>query len=296
MRMLYINNAQKSFKDKRVIDGLYLEVEDHTIFGLVGINGSGKSTLLRSIAGIYQLDKGVIRLDDHDTYYDPLIRKQIVYVSDDLYYGKTTTINSLKMLYESLYDFDQNEYKHYLRIFKFDPKRNINRFSKGMKRQVYLMLALCVHPKVLLLDEAFDGLDPLVRIEIKKGLIKMMDDYNTTIIISSHNLKELEDICDTFGILADGKIKTSGDLLASKQNINKYQVAFSDQKQLSELSDLDIINSKQNGRVMELVIRGDREEIMTKLNRYQPLLIDVLDIDFEELFIYEVENRGLSHE
>ncbi len=294
--MLYINNAQKSFKDKRVIDGLYLEVEDHTIFGLVGINGSGKSTLLRSIAGIYQLDKGVIRLDDHDTYYDPLIRKQIVYVSDDLYYGKTTTINSLKMLYESLYDFDQNEYKHYLRIFKFDPKRNINRFSKGMKRQVYLMLALCVHPKVLLLDEAFDGLDPLVRIEIKKGLIKMMDDYNTTIIISSHNLKELEDICDTFGILADGKIKTSGDLLASKQNINKYQVAFSDQKQLSELSDLDIINSKQNGRVMELVIRGDREEIMTKLNRYQPLLIDVLDIDFEELFIYEVENRGLSHE
>lgn len=296
MRMLYINNAQKSFKDKRVIDGLYLEVEDHTIFGLVGINGSGKSTLLRSIAGIYQLDKGVIRLDDHDTYYDPLIRKQIVYVSDDLYYGKTTTINSLKMLYESLYDFDQNEYKHYLRIFKFDPKRNINRFSKGMKRQVYLMLALCVHPKVLLLDEAFDGLDPLVRIEIKKGLIKMMDDYNTTIIISSHNLKELEDICDTFGILADGKIKTSGDLLASKQNINKYQVAFSDQKQLSELSDLDIINSKQNGRVMELVIRGDCEEIMTKLNRYQPLLIDVLDIDFEELFIYEVENRGLSHE
>lgn len=296
MRMLYINNAQKSFKDKRVIDGLYLEVEDHTIFGLVGINGSGKSTLLRSIAGIYQLDKGVIRLDDHDTYYDPLIRKQIVYVSDDLYYGKTTTINSLKMLYESLYDFDQNEYKHYLRIFKFDPKRNINRFSKGMKRQVYLMLALCVHPKVLLLDEAFDGLDPLVRIEIKKGLIKMMDDYNTTIIISSHNLKELEDICDTFGILADGKIKTSGDLLASKQNINKYQVAFSDQKQLSELSDLDIINSKQNGRVMELVIRGDREEIMTKLNRHQPLLIDVLDIDFEELFIYEVENRGLSHE
>ena len=294
--MLYINNAQKSFKDKRVIDGLYLEVEDHTIFGLVGINGSGKSTLLRSIAGIYQLDKGVIRLDDHDTYYDPLIRKQIVYVSDDLYYGKTTTINSLKMLYESLYDFDQNEYKHYLRIFKFDPKRNINRFSKGMKRQVYLMLALCVHPKVLLLDEAFDGLDPLVRIEIKKGLIKMMDDYNTTIIISSHNLKELEDICDTFGILADGKIKTSGDLLASKQNINKYQVAFSDQKQLSELSDLDIINSKQNGRVMELVIRGDREEIMTKLNRYQPLLVDVLDIDFEELFIYEVENRGLSHE
>lgn len=296
MKMLYINNAQKSFRDKRVIDGLFLEIEDHTIFGLVGVNGSGKSTLLRSIAGIYRLDKGTVRLDEHDTYYDQNIRRHIVYVSDDLYYGKTTTINTLKALYESLYDFDQNEFKHYLRIFKFDPKRNINRFSKGMKRQVYLMLALCIHPRVLLLDEAFDGLDPLVRLEIKKGLIKMMDEYNTTIIISSHNLKELEDICDTFGILSDGKIKTSGDLLASKQNINKYQISFAKKRDLAEFNDLDIIKSKQSGRVLELVIRGNREEIVAKLNLYDPLLIDILDIDFEELFIYEVENRGSNNE
>lgn len=294
--MLNICNINKSFNEKCVLNGLSLEVADHTIFGLVGVNGAGKSTLLRIIGGIIKSDSGFVHFDDFDTCYDEMIRKDILYVSDDLYYGRVTTINSLKEFYKTFYDFDEKLYQHYLRTFKLNPAQNIHNFSKGMKRQVYLMMALAIKPKLLLLDEAFDGLDPLIRLEIKKGLIDLTLEKDSTIIISSHNLKELQDICDSFGILDEGVIKTSGELMTSLDSINKYQIVFSEAKELNEFIDLDILRSKVSGRVIELVIKGEKEEVLNKLNEHAPLLVDVLPTDFEELFIYEMESRGKVHE
>lgn len=290
--MLRIENVKKSFLNHIILDKCNLEIIDGTIFGLVGINGAGKSTLLRSIAGIYTLDEGKITFNDIDTYNNPNIRKDILYLSDDVYYEKNATINSIKQFYTTFYEFDEVNYQKYLDVFKLETNKPINNFSKGMKRQVFLLMALAIKPKLLLLDEAFDGLDPLVRLNIKKALFELLNDEEITVIISSHNLKELEDICDSFGILEDGQIKTSGDLNVSKDMINKYQIVLHDDVQEDYFKDLDILHYHKIGRVITLVVKGDKEEIVSKLNALDPLILDVININFEELFIYELESRG----
>ena len=290
--MLRIENVKKSFLNHIILDKCNLEIIDGTIFGLVGINGAGKSTLLRSIAGIYTLDEGKITFNDIDTYNNPNIRKDILYLSDDVYYEKNATINSIKQFYTTFYEFDEVNYQKYLDVFKLETNKPINNFSKGMKRQVFLLMALAIKPKLLLLDEAFDGLDPLVRLNIKKALFELLNDEEITVIISSHNLKELEDICDSFGILEDGQIKTSGDLNISKEMINKYQIVLHDDAEEDYFKDLDILHYHKIGRVITLVVKGDKEEIVSKLNALNPLILDVININFEELFIYELESRG----
>ncbi len=290
--MLRIENVKKSFLNHIILDKCNLEIIDGTIFGLVGINGAGKSTLLRSIAGIYTLDEGKITFNDIDTYNNPNIRKDILYLSDDVYYEKNATINSIKQFYTTFYEFDEVNYQKYLDVFKLETNKPINNFSKGMKRQVFLLMALAIKPKLLLLDEAFDGLDPLVRLNIKKALFELLNDEEITVIISSHNLKELEDICDSFGILEDGQIKTSGDLNVSKDMINKYQIVLHDDVEEDYFEDLDILHYHKIGRVITLVVKGDKEEIVSKLNALDPLILDVININFEELFIYELESRG----
>ena len=224
--MLKINNISKSFKDKKVLDNLSLVVNDSSIFGLVGVNGAGKSTLLRCVAGIYKSDEGNVELDGVDTFLNEDIRRDIFFVSDDPFYPMSSNIKTLKEFYSTYYDIDEDVYYRVLKEFKLDEDKPISSFSKGMKRQALLLFALAIKPKLLLLDEAFDGLDPLVRVTLKKALYQYIEDNESTIIISSHNLKELEDICDSFGILENGKISTYGDLLESKSNINKYQLAF----------------------------------------------------------------------
>ena len=285
--MLEIKNVYKAFDERKVLNGVSLNIEYGSIFGLVGINGAGKSTLLRSIAGIYQLDDGCILFDGLDTYDDTEVRKNIFLVSDDPYFPYGSTINSLKNFYKSFYDFDEEIYQKYLGLFGLNPKINISNFSKGMKRQSLLLLALACKPKLLLLDEAFDGLDPLVRIHIKNALSDLIEDNKSLIIISSHNLKELEDICDSFGILEDGGTETYGDLLESKANINKYQLAFKEDIDLAIFKDFDILYQNKECRIITLVIKGNREDMVSKLESFNPLLLDVLNVNFEELFIYE---------
>ena len=290
--MLRIENVKKSFLNHIILDKCNLEIIDGTIFGLVGINGAGKSTLLRSIAGIYTLDEGKITFNDIDTYNNPNIRKDILYLGDDVYYEKNATINSIKQFYATFYEFDEVNYQKYLNIFKLETNKPINNFSKGMKRQVFLLMALAIKPKLLLLDEAFDGLDPLVRLNIKKALFELLNDEEITVIISSHNLKELEDICDSFGILEDGQIKTSGDLNVSKDMINKYQIVLNEDVDEEYFKDFDVLHYHKLGRVITIVIKGDKDEVVTKLNTFNPLILDVININFEELFIYELESRG----
>lgn len=285
--MLEIKNVYKAFDDQKVLSGVSLNIEYGSIFGLVGVNGAGKSTLLRSIAGIYQLDDGCILFDNLDTYDDFEVRKNILLVSDDPYFPYGSTIESLKNFYKSFYDFDEEVYNKYLNLFGLNSKNNISKFSKGMKRQTMLLLALACKPKLLLLDEAFDGLDPMVRVHIKNALSDLIEDNHSLIIISSHNLKELEDICDSYGILENGNIETYGDLLESKANVNKYQLAFDKDVDLAIFKDFDVLYKNKEGRIITLVIKGEKEEVYEKLQKLNPLLLDVLNVNFEELFIYE---------
>lgn len=285
--MLEIKNVTKAFKDKSVLDNVSLNIDHGSIFGFVGVNGAGKSTLLRSVAGIYSLDDGLVLFEGLDTHVDVEIRKRIFLVSDDPYYPYGSSIKSLKMFYKSFYDFDEEVYQKYLNLFKLSETDNISNFSKGMKRQALLLIALACKPELLLLDEAFDGLDPIVRVHIKNALSDLIEDNNSLIIISSHNLKELEDICDSYGILENGHIETYGDLLESKANINKYQLAFKEEVDIEMFKGFDVLYKNMEGRIVTLVIKGNREDVSKKLEALNPLILDVLNVNFEELFIYE---------
>ena len=289
--MLEINSVVKGFDDKIVLDGVKLTINGGSIFGLVGVNGAGKSTLLRCISGIYKTDEGNVLFDARDTFREEEIRRDIFFANDDPYYPLASNIKSLKEFYASFYPLDEQMYQKTLKLFGLDENRQINTFSQGMKRQTLLLFALSVKPKLLLLDEAFDGLDPLVRYNLKKALYDFIEENHATIIISSHNLKELEDICDSYGILENGKISTYGDLLESKQNINKYQLAFNRPIEDDVFAQFDVLQMHKEGSVYSLVIKGDREETVKKLQELDPVILDTLSVNFEELFIYEHE-RG----
>ena len=287
--MLEINKVVKGFDEKKVLDGVNLTISGGSIFGLVGVNGAGKTTLLRCISGIYRTEYGNILFDGRDTYKDEEIRRDIFFANDDPYYPLSSSIRSLKEFYASFYPLDEEMYQKTLKLFGLDENQQINTFSKGMKRQTMLLFALSIKPKLLLLDEAFDGLDPLVRYNLKKALYDFIEENNSTIIISSHNLKELEDICDTYGILENGKIMTYGDLLESKQNINKYQLAFTEPIEDSVFDQFNVLHMHKEGSVYSLVIKGNREDTVSKLQELNPVILDTLAVNFEELFIYEHE-------
>ena len=291
--MINIMNLVKSFNDKKVLDNLNISIEDGTVFGLIGINGAGKSTLLRLISGVYSQDLGIVEVGGECVFENEKIKKDIIYVSDDPYFPFSSTIKSLKVFYSSFYDLNEDLYQKYLTMFNLKENALISSFSKGMKRQVSLLFAMAISPKYLLLDECFDGLDPLVRLIFKKALTELIQDKKITVIISSHNLKELEDICDSFGILENGQISTYGDLIDSKTNINKYQLAYSEEKTKDDFKDYNLMSIEISGRVVSLVIKGNKEEIMAKLEKSNPLFIDVLPVNFEELFIYEMEARNV---
>lgn len=294
--MLIIENVYKNFGTTEVLKGLNLAVQEGSVFGLVGVNGAGKSTLLRLISGVYEADQGTVSFNDHDTFRDPNIRQSISFVSDEPYYPIGATIASMKNFYASLYQFDEAAFRKYCEIFGLNPSMRILNLSKGMKRRAALLFALCTHPKLLLLDEAYDGLEPIARLHFKQILADLVEDEKLTVIISSHNLRELEDICDSYGILEDGVMLTYGDLIASRENINKYQAAFAGNVPADVFKDLDVLHLEIEGRVVKAVIRGSQSEVQKKIEALKPVLIDVLPVSFEELFIYEVEKKGEHHE
>lgn len=294
--MLNIINLHKSFSDKKVLNGINLEIKEGSIFGLVGINGSGKSTLLRCISGVYEADSGMVMFNERNTFKEANIRKDIIYVSDDSYFPGNSTIHTLKDLYDSFYELDDERYNKYLKLFDLNEHKQISNFSKGMKRQTSLLFALAIKPKLLLLDECFDGLDPVVRLTFKKALVDLLEDEKTTVIISSHNLKELEDVCDSYGILDNGVIETYGDLLESKDNIAKFQLAYKRERKKEDFANYNLLSYKQEGKITTLVIKGNIDEARKKLEKTKPIYMDQIPVSFEELFIYEVESRGNKDE
>ncbi len=289
--MIVIKDLNKGFGKNRVLKNINLEIKDGSIFGLIGINGAGKSTLLRLISGILKADSGSILIDNEDVYENEALKKQLIFVSDELFYTRNSTLKQLKKFYETFYDFNQETYTKLLSIFKLDENVNINDFSKGMKRQIFLLIALSIMPKILLLDEAFDGLDPLIRIQVKKLLTSILENKKSIIIISSHNLKDLEDICDCYAIIDNNTILNSGNLIDNVSEINKYQIAFSNEIDISEFNKLNIIKIIKQGKLYILIIKGDYKNVEQQLMELNPIFIERLPINFEELFMYQVEDK-----
>lgn len=291
--MIEIKQLSKSFGYKEVLKHVDLCIPTSSIFGLIGPNGSGKSTLLKIMSGVMRPDEGSVQYEGEFVYENPEVKSNILLLSDEPYYFFHATIKEMKEFYAQFYPgFNEEIYQRFLNIFQLDEKKRIQNFSKGMKRQAFLCIALAISPKYLFLDEAFDGLDPMMRFVLKKELANLLVEKEMTVIISSHNLREMEDICDSFGILEDYHMITSGNLSETKEEIHKIQLAFREEMSKDAFNELDLLSYKAHSRVVNMVVKGDIEEITKVLKAYQPLLMEVLPVSLEEIFLYEMEKRG----
>ena len=286
--MITIKGLRKSYGTKEVLSGVSLTVPDASVFGLVGINGAGKTTLLRMMADVLRPDEGTVEYDGENIAGNAKKRKELFFLPDEPYYTAGTTVEKLVALYKSYYAFEDELFARYEALFSLERRTPIHNFSKGMKRQTFAAIALACRPKYLLLDEAFDGLDPLARLELKRGIISL---EGTTAIISSHSLRELEDICSGFALLDGGVVADAGDISETLGKIRKFQVAFDHEVRREDIP-FECLTFEAEGRVVRFVVRGEREEIVSALKALSPIFVEEIRVDFEELFLCEVKNRG----
>ena len=291
--MLNIRCVSKKLGNKKVLDQVNLQIQDGSIFGLVGPNGAGKSTLLRILAGVIREDAGVVTWDNEPIFDNPAVKKDILFISDEPYYFYNASISDMKQFYQLWYpSFDEDEYAHYLKLFHLDEKMPLAQFSKGMKRQAFIIFALAIAPKLLLLDEVFDGLDPMMRLMFQRALAKSVEEKKMTVLISSHNIRELEDICDSFGILDDHCITTSGDIESVRENVHAIQLAFKEEVDPSLFDHLDVLSIRVESKFAKLVVKENVEKIINYLRSLDPVILEVQNINLEEVFLYEMENKG----
>ncbi len=291
--MIKITNLSKKYDTTYVIDNLSCTIKDNCIYGLVGANGAGKSTLLRLINSIFIADKGSIKVDGEEVFENEKMKQKMVFVSDDLFFYPSYTLFDTAKYYQALYkDFDMDYLKKLAGIFKLDLNRKISTFSKGMKRQCALICAICTNAKYMFFDETFDGLDPIVRNTMKKVIAKVMEDKKTTIIMTSHNLRELEDICDNLGLLYKGGILFESDIDSLKTNMFKVQICLKSEFDKDTFKDLDVLSYKKTGSVATLIIRDKDNKSKKILEKLNPIILDYLNLTLEEIFIYEMEALG----
>ena len=296
--MINIDNISKSFGNKSVLKNLTCQIEESTIYGIIGVNGAGKSTLLRIINGIYLQDSGSVLIDGNTINDNEDLKQDIAFVADDFYFFHGYKLIDLAKFYQALYKrFDMNRFNSIIKVLGLDPKGKISTFSKGMKRQSALACALSTRAKYMFFDETFDGLDPIKRNDIKTILRKVSHEDGTTIVLTSHNLKEVEDVCDDMGILTSGKLSLEKEIQSSiNNNISKLQIAFNDlpseeliRQQFKEIHINEIIELKIIGRVVTIVYRGNIDHGIEAIKPLNPAIIDELPLSLEESFIYERE-------
>ena len=288
--MIEVKNVVKSFDGFHALDGLTMTVPRGAIYGLVGPNGAGKSTILRHLTGAYRQDSGEITLEGAPIYENPAVKTRMAGIPDELYYFTSASTRDMMKLYRGLYpSFDADRYEKLREAFPaVDEKRPIRRLSKGMQKQSAFWLALSCRPDYLLLDEPVDGLDPVMRRQVWSLLVGDVAERGTTVLVSSHNLRELEDVCDHVGILSHGKVLLERSLTDLQDNVVKLQIAFADGT-LPELpKDLNVLHTSQVGRVFTLIVRGDPAGIKTRMAVYSPILMEALPLTLEEIFIYEL--------
>ena len=289
--MLEVKNLTKAFDGFRALDNLSLTIPQGAVYGLVGPNGAGKSTLIRHIMGIYRPDSGEITLNGQPVYENLACKSAMVWIPDEIFYESSDNIQDLKRLCAGVYPrFDENRFRHLGEIFQLDPKKPIRRFSKGMQKQAAFWLAISCCPELLVLDEPVDGLDPVMRRQIMGIILEDVAEHGTTVLVSSHNLRELEDICDHVGIMYRGRMMLERSLESLQENMVKVQLVM-DQPMPKELK---VVHHSSVGRVQTVILRGSAQEVQAALAPCQPLLCDVLPLSLEEVFIYEL--GGVDYE
>jgi len=291
--MIELINLTKKFDEYKAVDEVNAKIKDGCIYGLVGSNGSGKSTLLRLLSGVYYPDSGNISVDGYAVFNNPALKSQIFYLPDAPYFFKNASIKEMADFFEGMYPtFDRARFNHLKEVFPISTTDKIDNMSKGMQRQAALMLALSTNPKYLLLDEAFDGLDPVMRSVLKELLLDGIETNQMTVIIASHNLRELEDLCDHIALIHKGKILFSDSLEDVRSNFHKIQAAFKVLPPEVKLHTLDILKCEKMGSLLQMVIRGNEDEIMEKINSLDPIFAESIEPSLEEIFIYEMEAVG----
>ena len=292
--MIEIKKCSKSFGTLKAVSKLSMDIGEREVFGLVGSNGAGKSTLLRMAAGILRPDEGEIRIDDISVFDNEDAKKQIFYISDDCYFPANYTAADMASFYRLYYPgFERQRFSKLMRQFQLDESQKVSSFSKGMKKQLMTLIGICAGTKYLLCDETFDGLDPVVRQGVKSLLAAEIMSRDFTPVLASHNLRELEDICDHVGLLHKGGMLLSKDLEDMKFHIHKVQCVLTDKKQEAELKkELDILKVDHQGSLVLFTARGTRSEIMAKIQEKNPLFSEVLPLTLEEIFISETEVAG----
>lgn len=287
--MIQVENLVKTFDGFRALDGADFHVKKGAIYGLVGPNGAGKSTLIRHLTGIYKQDEGSVLIDGEPVFENPAVKEKIAYIPDDLFYFAQADTMEMKKFYEGIYpNFDAGLFKKIREAFpSIDTKQTIRRLSKGMQKQVAFWLAISARPQILILDEPVDGLDPVMRRQIWSLILQDVTEHGTTVLVSSHNLRELEDVCDHVGIMNHGKIIIERSLSELQSSICKIQAAF--QAEMPKLpKDLEVLHMSTTGRVHTMIVRGEPKQIKEQFTALNPMLMDVLPLSLEEIFIYEL--------
>ncbi len=291
--MIVTSDLVKNFGPNTALDGINLTIQKGQVFGLIGSNGSGKSTLLRILSGVYLADSGKALIDDQEILDNPSLKAKIFFLSDTPYYFQGANLNEMAQFYSKMYaNFSFERLEELRKVFPINPKTKMNNMSKGMMRQASLMLAFASRPEYLFLDEAFDGLDPVMRESLKRLIAKDIIDRDLTVIITSHNLRELEDMCDKVGLLHKGKIIFNDNLDVLKGKVHKIQAAFKAIPQKENFSGLDLLKFERTGSMVQLVARGKKEEILEHINRMDPILLETIQPTLEELFIFELGGLG----
>ena len=293
--MVEVKNLVKEFDGFRALDGANMFVKKGAIYGLVGPNGAGKSTLLRHLTGIYRQNEGTVTIDGEPIYENPGIKAKFAFIPDDIFYFMQADTIEMKRFYQGIYPkFDEQMFERLKEYFPtIDPKKNIRSLSKGMQKQVAFWLAVCTRPELLILDEPVDGLDPVMRRQIWSIIMADVSEHETTVIVSSHNLRELEDVCDHVGIMHKGKIMFERSLSDLQGSVCKIQAAF--QAEMPKLPEgFEVLHMSNTGRVYTLIVKGDPAEAKRQLEKMHPMLIDLLPLTLEEIFIYEL--GGVDYE
>ena len=291
--MIEIRNLTKSFGNFKALDGVDLTVESGAVYGLVGPNGAGKSTLIRHLTGIYRPDSGTITVDGKPVFDDPDIKTRMLCIYDDIYYYMHATTKDLARFYRGLYPrFDMDRYERLREAFpEVQDTAPLRSLSKGMLKQSAFWLALCCRPEILVLDEPVDGLDPVMRRQVWSLLMSDVAEEGTTVLLSSHNLRELEDVCDHVGVMHHGKMLLERSLSALQGNVSKIQILFRDPA--PELPDLDLLHRSSTGKMHTLIVRGDPQAVQERLGALEPVYMEALPLSLEEIFIYEL--GGVSY-
>ena len=292
--MIEFRNVTKYFDTIKAVDNVSAVIEEGHVFGLIGTNGAGKSTLMRLMSGVLSPDQGSVTVDAEEVYDNPAAKAAIFYISDDQYFFRNGTPMDMLRLYQTYYPgFDRAKWDSLMEKFGLDKGRKVNTFSKGMKKQLSVICGVCAGTKYLLCDETFDGLDPVMRQAVKAVFVREIEERKLTPVIASHNLRELEDICESVGLLHRGGILFEKDLDEMKLNIHKVQCIIKEEEMLRRIKDgLEILTMDNRGALHTFTVRGQRQEVDAFLEGLSPIFYELLPLSLEEIFISETEVKG----